>query len=144
MNLKQHNMRLTKLLLTTAIIALLGAGCANAPAPVVNKNANAPTTGASRALPASGAFVVAIDQNGEFYPVTAYVTKGTVITFVNNSSKPHSIVPITDAGKKFDLLASKNDIAPGEKFTVTMDQAGRWLYSDGTNPAFGGAVEVSE
>lgn len=135
-------MKLTKLIFAAGVVMLLGIGCGKTNVTQNNANTNKPAIGTSRALPASGTFTVAIGSTGEFDPVTSYVKVGTAITFVNNTDKPHSIVPLKDAGKQFDKLASKT-IAAGGKYTVTMDQEGRWLFSDGTNPAFGGAIEVA-
>jgi len=127
----------TKLIIATSIVALLGAGCApRQPSP--------PAVGTSQNSVAAGTMTVKILPDGEFDPVTAFVKKGTVLAFQNASDEPHSIVPQDDASERFDGLNSKGDIIPGGKFSVTMDKAGRWLYSDGTNPAFGGAVIVSE
>lgn len=132
-----------KILAAAAIVALLGAGCAKSPATNANNNAPKPA-GYSRANPASGMMTVKITADGEFDPTTAFVKKGTVVTFENDSRKAHNIVPVKDAGKEFTKLDSKGSIEPGGKFTVTLDQTGRWLYADGTNLAFSGAVEVTE
>ena len=139
-------MKLTKLILTMSIIALMGAGCAASPAVNTNTNANTntPAVGTVREKPASGSFTVTFAPDGEFNPVTAYVTQGTKVTFKNTTNKTHSIVPSYDPKTKLADLASKTDLAPGESFVYTFSKVGRWLYQDGKNPAFGGAVEVSK
>jgi len=131
----------TKTLAVFAVLAFLGAGCSRQSA---GSNANIPDVGTSQGNIANGAFTVKIQSDGEFDPITAFVKKDTVLTFENDSQNAHSIIPQKDAGKEFAGLDSKGDIAAGGKFSVTMDQVGRWLYSDGTNPAFGGAIEVME
>jgi plastocyanin len=125
-----------KLFSAVAVIALFGLGCAKPEAPR--------PAGSSRIAPASATMTVRITADGEFEPTTAFVKKGTVVTFENGSEKSHSIVPKEDAGKSFDGLGSEGDIGPGGKFSVTMDETGRWLYADGTNLAFSGAIEVIE
>ncbi len=138
-------MKITKLIFTAGFVILLGVGCAKTHVEPTNKNANKPpAAGTSRAVPANGEFTVHILADGEFDPVTAFVKKGTKVTFKNDSAKAHSIAAYADAGKKFEALDSKEKIAAGAAFSVTMTETGRWLYSDGTNPAFGGAVDVSE
>jgi len=129
----------SKLIIAVAILAIFGFGCSKKPT-----NTVVPAVGASRTNIANNAFTVKIQPNGEFDPVTAFVKKDTVLTFENDSQKPHGVIPREDADKKFAGLDSKGEITPGKKFSVTMDEVGRWLYSDRTNPAFGGAVEVSE
>jgi plastocyanin len=136
-------MKITKLLVLTGIIALMGAGCAKAPAPAANNNANEVKAGYTPYKPASGSFTVTIDADGEFDPVTAYVTEGTTVTFKNTTDKVHRIVPSTDPSSKLLELDSKKDLAPGESFTVTFDKVGRWLYDDSKNTAFGGAIDVA-
>jgi plastocyanin len=80
---------------------------------------------------------------GEFIPVTAYVTKGTKVTFKNTSKKPLHIVPSTDPASQLLDLDSKNDVAPGDGFDYVFNKSGRWLYQNSKNPAFSGAVMVS-
>jgi plastocyanin len=138
-------MKLTKLFLTTAIIALVGAGCASTPAPTANKNTNTPTIGTVREKPASGSFTITMNPTtGEFIPVSAYVTKGTKVTFKNTTDKPIHIVPSADLPSRLSDLDSKTDIAPGGSFDYVFNKPGRWLYQNSKNMAFGGAVEVLE
>jgi plastocyanin len=134
----------TNILLAVGIIVLMGAGCAKAPAPATNNNVNEVKAGYTPYKPASGSFTVTIDADGEFDPVTAYITKGTTVTFKNTSTNVHRIVPSTDSKSKFAELDSKTDLAPGESFTVAFDKVGRWLYQDSKNTAFGGAIDVAD
>jgi plastocyanin len=129
-----------KILASAAIIALLGAGCAIWP----SSNANVPAAGTSSGRVASGTMTIRLLPDGEFEPITAFVKKGTVVTFNNTTHGLHSIIPVEDSGKKFAGLDSKGTIAAGGKFSVTMNQAGRWYFADGTNTAFSGAIEVTE
>ena len=135
-------MKLTKLIIAASVIILLGAGCAKAP--TANTNANIPTVGTTPDKPASGAFIVTIAPNGEFAPVTAYVKKGTAVTFKNTTDKIHHIVPSYDIQTRLADLDSGADLAPGASFTYTFNKVGRWLYGDSKHQGFGGAVEVSE
>jgi plastocyanin len=135
-------MKLTKLILAVGIIALLGAGCAKAPA--TNTNANVPAVGTAPAKAASGSFTVTIASDGEFNPVTAYVKKGTAVTFKNTTDKIHHIAPSYDLPTRLPDLDSGTDLAPGASFTYTFNKVGRWLYEDSKHQGFGGAVEVSE
>ncbi len=136
---------MTRLLFAAGVVALLGAGCAQAPADN-NSNTNVPPViGTSSAVPASGTFTVAIIPDGEFEPVTSFVKVGTAVTFKNNSDKPHWVAsdphPAHTDLPGFDAKAA---IAPGASYTYTFDKVGRWLYHDHLNPAFGGAVVVTE
>ena len=126
-----------------SVIALLGAGCAKAPAPKTNANANVPAVGTVPEKPARGSFAVTIDQDGEFDPVTAFVIKGTTVTFKNTTDKPHHIVPSYDPKSTLPDLNSNVDLAPGASFSYTFDKVGKWLYEDSKHPGFGGAVDVS-
>ena len=135
-------MKYAKYLAAIGIIALLGAGCAKAPA--TNTNANVPAIGTAPIKPASGTFTVTINADGEFVPVTAYVKKDTVVTFKNTTDKVHHIVPSYDLPTKLSDLDSGTDLAPGASFTYTFKTVGRWLYEDSKHQGFGGAVEVSE
>lgn len=131
-------MKLAKIIFATSIVALLGAGCAKTP------TKTPPTVGTSSAAPASGTATVKIMPDNTFEPTALFVKKGTTITFINNSSKPHGISPLTDAGKSLAGLDSKTAIPAGGKFTVTVNQTGRWLYADSANAAFGGVIDVTE
>ncbi len=137
-------MKLTKLIFAMGVIALLGIGCAKAPATNTNTNAPVPD-GATAARPASGTMTVLIMPDNTFEPTTAYVKVGTAVTFKNNSDKPHWVAsnphPAHTDLPDFD---SKAAFGPGESYTYTFDKAGRWLFHDHTNPAFGGAIVVSE
>ena len=138
-------MKLTKLILATSIIALLGVGCAKTA--VNNSNVkNTPAVGTSRSVPAAAEMTVTIDpKTGEFVPVTAFVKAGTKVTFKNTSDKPHWVAsdphPTHTDLPGFD---SKAAIAPGDSYTYTFDKVGRWLYHDHLNPTFGGAIVVGE
>jgi plastocyanin len=137
-------MKFKKLLFAVGIIALLGAGCAKAPAS--NSNANVPPAiGTSRSVPASGTMTVLIMPDNSFEPTTAFVKVGTTVTFKNNSDKPHWVAsdphPTHTDLPGFD---AKGAIDPGASYTYTFDKVGRWLYHDHLSPAFGGAVEVLE
>jgi len=139
-------MKLTKLILAASVIALLGAGCANAPVAQNNSNTNAPPAiGTSRSVPASGTMTVLIMPDNSFEPTTAFVKIGTAVTFKNNSDQPHWVAsdphPTHTDLPGFD---AKGNIAPGASYTYTFEKVGRWLYHDHLNPAFGGAVDVSE
>jgi len=138
-------MKLTKILLTASVIVLMGVGCAKTETANTNTK-KPPAVGTSRSVPASGEMIVTIDpQTGEFVPVTSFVKVGTKVTFKNTSNKPHWVAsdphPTHTDLPGFD---SKAEIAPGASYTYTFDKAGRWLFHDHLNPAFGGAVDVAE
>lgn len=136
---------LPKILGAIAIIALVGAGCAKNQPTTTNANSNKPVAGASRANIASGEMVVHITQTGEFVPTTAFVKVGTKIIFQNDTSKSQRVASYPDPKKPAPTsFASESDIAPNAKYETTFTQTGRWLYNNPLNPAFGGAVEVSE
>jgi len=138
-------MKITKFILAIAVVALLGAGCAKVPVAQKNSNTNTPPPiGTSRSAPASGSFTVTIAPDGEFNPVTAFVKKGTAVTFKNTTNTLHHIVPSDDPNSKLADLDSKIDLTPGASFTYTFNKVGRWLYDDSKHPGFGGAVEVGE
>jgi plastocyanin len=135
-------MKYVKYIAAISIVALLGAGCAKAPAS--NTNANVPAVGTTPSKPASDSFTVTIASDGEFSPVTAYVKKGTAVTFKNTTDKVHHIIPSYDIPTKLSDLDSGTDLAPGASFTYTFSKVGRWLYEDSKHQGFGGAVEVSQ
>jgi len=138
-------MKYAKYIVAISIIILLGAGCAKAPVAPKNSNANTPPPiGTSRSTPASGSFTITIAPDGEFNPVTAFVKKGTAVTFKNTTNTLHHIVPSDDPNSKLADLDSKIDLTPGASFTYTFNKVGRWLYDDSKHPGFGGAVEVGE
>jgi len=137
-------MKLAKYIFAASIIALLGIGCAKTPAPVTNTNAPIPV-GTSASKIASGTMTIKIMPDNSFDPTTAYVKVNTAVTFVNNSDKPHWVAsdphPTHTDLPGFD---SKATFGPGQSYTYTFTKVGRWLFHDHTNPAFGGAVVVSE
>jgi plastocyanin len=134
-----------KILGTIALIALVGAGCAKNQPTATNTNSSKPIAGASRANIASGEMVVRITQTGEFAPTTAFVKAGTKVIFQNDTSKFQRVASYPDPKEPAPTsFASENDIAPNAKYETTFTQTGRWLYNNPLNPAFGGAVEVSE
>ncbi len=134
-----------KLLFAVVVIALMGAGCAKTNPPVANTNTNGPAIGTTPNNPASGTMTVLMMEDGSFEPTTAYVKVGTVVTFKNNSTHIHWIAsdphPTHTALPGFD---AKTNISPGASYSYTFDKAGRWLYHDHLNPAFGGVVEVTK
>jgi plastocyanin len=134
----------SKIIVSCAIIALMGAGCAKSPA--ANSNTNeAPAVGTSSVAPASGTFTVTIQPDGQFDPVTAFVKVGTKVIFKNSTDKPHRVASDENNSPEApQAFSSPADIAPNGTFETTMSKAGRVLYHDPLNTAFGGAIEVRE
>ncbi len=133
-----------KIIVSAAMIAMLGAGCGENSANDKNNNAAPKPPGFSRANPASENMTVNITAAGDFEPTTAFVKKGTIVTFTNGSQQPAAIVGRADQNGKLEALDSKKEIGPGESFSAAMDRTGRWFYVNGNNQAFSGAVEVLE
>ncbi len=86
-----------------------------------------------------------IMSDSGFTPTEAVIKKGSVVTFINNSSKarwpasaPH---PTHTDYPGFDPLRG---IAVGQSWSFTFDQIGLWKYHDHLQPTMFGSVTVTE
>ena len=74
-------------------------------------------------------------QKEAFVPARAHVATGTVVTWTNTDTVPHSV---TADDKRFDSGA----ILPGKTFTWTADRAGALAYHCIFHPSMTAVLEV--
>ncbi len=115
---------------------------------------------------ASASETVILISNEGFTPSEVRVSKGDVVTFVNvikapawpasNAHPTHTRYPVYDASGKFmgsEACFAKGqpkpgafdpceEIQPGEMWSMTFEEVGRWAYHDHTNPTYGGVIIV--
>jgi len=134
--------RFAKYAAALAVVTLLGAGCATAPAPEATPNTNA-AVGEAPSKPAEGTFTVKIMPDNTFQPTTAWVKAGTKVTWTNTDNDSHQLRanphPTHDSNPTF---GPRDPLKAGESYTYTFDRAERFNYHDHLNPAFGGAIVV--
>jgi len=106
-----------------------------APAPVT-PTTTSPAPGAAKPATAS----VAI-QNFSFSPATLTVKRGTEVTWTNNDSVPHRIVP--DAANSSGGPQS-GTLSQGDQFSFTFDKTGSFGYICQIHPSMSGTVIVTE
>jgi plastocyanin len=106
------------------VIAILISGCVTTtPAPTPTMTQTATTT--ATATPASTTpptNMVSVNiQNFNFVPATVSVTSGTIVTWTNGDSVPHTVTSVTGA---FD----SGSISPGATWSYTFNQTGSFEY----------------
>jgi plastocyanin len=74
---------------------------------------------------------------GQFGPGTLNVERGTLVTWVNDSSEGHTVVIDSKDDMKSGL------IGPGESFSLEFDEPGEYRYSCGPHPNMKGTIVVS-
>ncbi|GIW65725.1 MAG: hypothetical protein KatS3mg094_244 [Candidatus Parcubacteria bacterium] len=100
--------------------------------------------------------IIRITNNG-FEPKEVEITKGTKVTWVNESSKPswpasavhptHRVYPSSgiekcgtpEQAKIFDVCRGLNK---GESWFFVFNEVGEWYYHDHLNPSFTGEIVV--
>lgn len=107
-----------------AVLALMSASWSPAPACAEEV----------RAVPSPRQVVVTID-NFSFNPLELTVEPGTVVTWENRDDIPHTVV---DTGKAFRSRA----LDTGDRFSVTLAQAGDFAYFCSLHPHMTGTVKV--
>jgi len=110
----------------------------SAPAPQVNPSAAQPVADVARSDMTPAAESVTVRINGmRFEPANLTVKPGTTVTWVQDSTMPHSI-----SGKAGGLRS--NTLNRGQQFSHTFDQAGRFDYMCGLHPSMKGSILVEE
>ena len=145
-------MKVKFLVVATAAVVLMGAGCnynsaANAPAPAANQSAvtapaaNTPAvtppaqttaTVPSTAQPRNVAVTI---SNYSFSPNTITIKKGDSVTWTNDDPMPHTI-SADDNSFKSDYLST------GQSFNYTFNQAGTFGYHCSVHPSMKATVVV--
>ena len=156
-----------KIILTIVVLALIVAGIAyfgrpGAPgSPVASTStpqvigqaavSPVPTSTANTPQAPVGAVVTVIYTDRGFSPMTTTITKGTIVNFLNQSTRPfwpasndhptHSKYPTTGGcvGSTFDACQS---LPKGTGWTFQFDIPGTWGYHDHLSPDFGGRIVV--
>ncbi len=110
--------------LRIAVLALMSANVSPVPA----------RADEARAVPSPREVVVTID-NFSFNPPELTVEPGTIVTWENRDDIPHTVV---DTGKAFRSRA----LDTGDRFSVTLAQAGDFAYFCSLHPHMTGTVKV--
>lgn len=77
-------------------------------------------------------------QNFAFNPQIVTVKIGTKITWINNDSAAHTVTS-DEAGGPLD----SSDFAPGESFSVTFNQPGRFNYHCSIHSSMKGTIIIN-
>ncbi len=111
---------------------------ASAPAPQVKSSAAQPVANVARSDMMPAAESVTVRINGmRFEPANLTIKPGTTVTWVQDSTMPHSI-----SGKSGGLRS--NTLNRGQQFSYTFDQTGRFDYVCGLHPSMNGSIVVEE
>lgn len=103
-----------------------------------NPNPNEQTTPArptEQATPAQNTPTVSIRDNA-FAPAQLNITPGTTVTFVNEDTKPRTVVA--------DGLFNSPELPPGYSYPVLLDGSGTVTYHDGANPEVRGTITIGQ
>ncbi|MFH1222511.1 MAG: cupredoxin family copper-binding protein [Candidatus Micrarchaeota archaeon] len=121
------NMKTTLFLFALLGLALLLAGCTQPASPVNNTPA-----GSGNVTPAAGTAAVVI-KDFSFQPSTLTIKAGTMVTWTNQDSAPHTI--------KISEQSSPT-MATGQTYSQKFDTAGTYEYSCGIHPSMKGTIIV--
>jgi plastocyanin len=111
---------------------------ASAPAPQAKSSAAQPVADVARSDMMPAAESVTVRINGmRFEPANLTIRPGTTVTWVQDSTMPHSI-----SGKSGSLRS--NTLNRGQQFSYTFDQTGRFDYVCGLHPSMKGSIVVEE
>ena len=110
----------------------------SAPAPQVKSSAAQTVADVARSDMTPAAESVTVRINGmRFEPANLTIKPGTTVTWVQDSTMPHSI-----SGKTGGLRS--NTLNRGQQFSYTFDQAGRFDYMCGLHPSMKGSIVVED
>ncbi len=141
-----------KLIILSLGVLLIAAACNKSSTDQTNNNATTPPPTAtppasnppSVSPPVSTDVTITYTASG-FTPSTLTIKKGTMVTFVNNSSNsfwpasaPH---PSHTDYVGFD---AKQAIVAGQTWSFTFDKVGTWKYHDHLSPTKTGTIIVTE
>jgi plastocyanin len=103
----------------------------------------APTTTAAPTTPLPLAPVGVAIQNFAFVPASVTVPAGTTVIWTNQDSAPHAIV--SDATPLFSngAIFTSSQLAQGQQFSFTFNNAGTYLYHCGIHPFMKGTITVT-
>lgn len=114
------------------------------------------TTKATKTVSTISEVTIKITNNG-FVPKEIEITKGTKVTWVNESSNPswpasavhptHRVYPGSGIEKcgtseEKNIFDACRNLKPGEKWSFTFNKVGEWYYHDHSNPSFTGEITV--
>ncbi|GBD34517.1 hypothetical protein HRbin35_00242 [bacterium HR35] len=132
----------------------------SAPVPPTLESPAAPTTSTStetQAAPKNLSEVIIRITNNGFEPKEIEITKGTKVTWVNESSNPswpasavhptHRVYPGSGIEKcgtpeQANIFDACRGLNPGEKWSFVFNEVGEWYYHDHLNPSFKGEIVV--
>jgi len=90
------------------------------------------------ATPAPAPTTVTIDiQNFSFSPAAAFVKVGTIVTWVNNDSAPHTVT--ADSG----TVLNSPTLQPGQTYSVTLNNLGTISYHCKFHSSMHGSITVT-
>ena len=98
-----------------------------------NQTSNS-TTGSTKATSTDKVSI----SNFTFLPADITVKRGTAVTWTNNDSVTHNVSADSGNGPKSQNLAN------GETFSFTFNEAGTFNYICGLHPSMHGTVTVTE
>ena len=76
--------------------------------------------------------------NGTFNPSTTTISKGTTVTWTNNSTYTHSVVSAVGSSETWN----SGDLSNGVTFQHTFDTAGEFGYKCGNHLSMTGTIKV--
>lgn len=146
----KHRTGLTLVILSA--LAVLGASCGttsttdkstnDVPAAENTSITNSATTGSfstntstSTTSDSSSVTISIVDMS--FTPVSQTVQKGTVVTWTNNDSVPHTVTGGTGG-------PASGQIAPGKTYQFTFSNVGTYAYHCSLHPTMLGTIVVTE
>ena len=110
----------------------------SAPTPQLEVSAGQPVADVAGSDMTPAAESVTVRINGmRFEPANITVKPGATVTWVQDSTMPHSI-----SGKTSGLRS--NTLNRGQQFSYTFDQSGRFEYVCGLHPSMKGSIVVEE
>jgi plastocyanin len=119
---------------TLAVLAFL-AGCGSSATSSSGGPTGLSNTGA--AVPGSAKATVVI-KDFTFTPADLKITMGTVVTWVNKDSVPHTVTMATGPGVDGQPLAqgvNSGQIAPGKSWSWQVNKKGNWFYMCTLHPS---------
>jgi plastocyanin len=109
-----------------------------APTPQVDASAGQPVADVADSHMTPAAEPVTVRINGmRFEPANITVKPGATVTWVQDSTMPHSISG-TNGGLRSDTLSR------GQQYSYTFVQSGRFDYACGIHPSMKGSIVVEE
>lgn len=116
--------------LSVLAVALLLAGCGG---PSESTDAGASAGTSSEASASSGAVTIA---DLTYSPADVQVAAGGTVTWTNDDDAPHTVSFDDDA------VADSEELAKGDEFSATFDQAGEYSYMCAIHPDMKATVTV--